>query len=255
MAPTPDRLLDSAEQLFAERGIDEVSLREITAAADANVAAVNYHYGSKEGLLLAVLERRMAQMASRRDDMLAELEYRPKPPTVQEVAGAFLYSIVALLHEDPTPGQSYITLLARVALSSIDIRTLSGGRDIPARYLALYRRARPDLPADVAERRVAITSATVLEVLGRPLNAGRPTPLLLNLTTSALIDEVTDFIVAGLSAPRSSSPRRPSTVRPHATPLASHGEAPDGVRRPRRRGSELHGNNTAQNKRKRPDPT
>jgi len=52
---TRERLLDAAERLFAEQGFAATSLREITREADANLAAVNYHFGSKDGLLLASL--------------------------------------------------------------------------------------------------------------------------------------------------------------------------------------------------------
>ena len=56
---TRERILSAAEALFAERGFDTVSLRDITGAADANVAAVNYHFGSKDKLIDAVIEHRV----------------------------------------------------------------------------------------------------------------------------------------------------------------------------------------------------
>ena len=56
---TRTRLLDSAEQLFAERGIDATSLRAITTAAGANLASVNYHFGSKDELFREVVSRRI----------------------------------------------------------------------------------------------------------------------------------------------------------------------------------------------------
>ena len=56
---TRDRLLDTAERLFAERGIDATSLRHITAEADANLASVNYHFGTKEELVRELFARRI----------------------------------------------------------------------------------------------------------------------------------------------------------------------------------------------------
>ncbi len=58
---TKNRILDAAELLFAERGFKETSLRTITTAAGANLAAVNYHYGDKKGLIRAVLSRYLEQ--------------------------------------------------------------------------------------------------------------------------------------------------------------------------------------------------
>ena len=56
-AGTRERLLATAEELFATRGIDAVSVRDITEAAGANIAAVNYHFGSRRGLIDAIVER------------------------------------------------------------------------------------------------------------------------------------------------------------------------------------------------------
>src|SRR5512145_2556330 len=69
--PTTDtrqRLLDAAEALFARRGLAGTSVREITEAAGANLAAINYHFRSKENLYIEVFLRRMAQM---RDPVIA----------------------------------------------------------------------------------------------------------------------------------------------------------------------------------------
>jgi len=54
---TVDRILDAAEELFAERGFSETSLRMITSKAKVNLAAVNYHFGSKNALIHAVFAR------------------------------------------------------------------------------------------------------------------------------------------------------------------------------------------------------
>ena len=54
---TVERILDAAEILFAERGFAETSLRTITSAAGVNLAAVNYHFGSKKALIQAVFVR------------------------------------------------------------------------------------------------------------------------------------------------------------------------------------------------------
>lgn len=70
---TRTRLVETAERLYAERGINGVSLREIGAAAgQRNTGAVRYHFGSKQGLLEAVFEHRMVGINERREAMLAD---------------------------------------------------------------------------------------------------------------------------------------------------------------------------------------
>lgn len=75
MADTRELILDAAERLYAERGLDGVSLREITeAAGQRNNAAVHYHFGGRDGLVRALFDHRYAQLESRRAAMLAELD-------------------------------------------------------------------------------------------------------------------------------------------------------------------------------------
>src|ERR1700752_5110069 len=71
---TKGRILDAAEALFIEHGFEATSLRAITASARVNLAAVNYHFGSKEELFQAVLTRRLDPMNQERVDLLTELE-------------------------------------------------------------------------------------------------------------------------------------------------------------------------------------
>src|SRR5690349_23937924 len=81
-AVTKERILDAAEALFLEHGFEATSLRAITAAADVNLAAVNYHFGSKEELFQAVLTRRLDPMNQERVDLLDALERETAPNAV-----------------------------------------------------------------------------------------------------------------------------------------------------------------------------
>ena len=71
---TKVQILDAAEQLFADDGFAKTSLRSIVSAAGVNLAAINYHFGTKEGLIRAVLERRMNPLADERLKRLDECE-------------------------------------------------------------------------------------------------------------------------------------------------------------------------------------
>ena len=76
---TKERLLTAAEQLFAEHGFAATSLRQLTGHADVNVAAVNYHFGSKENLITEVFRRRFDELSERYQS--ASGYRRLRPPT------------------------------------------------------------------------------------------------------------------------------------------------------------------------------
>ena len=71
---TKERILDAAERLFSQRGYSGTSVRAITSAAEVNLAAANYHFGSKEELLCAVVDRRIAPITEERARLLADCE-------------------------------------------------------------------------------------------------------------------------------------------------------------------------------------
>lgn len=84
---TKERLLDAAEVAFARGGYTGMSIREVAGAAGCNVASVNYHFGSKDGLLMAMLERRIGPLNKRRLELLEGARKRAagKPIEVKEI--------------------------------------------------------------------------------------------------------------------------------------------------------------------------
>src|ERR1700681_651962 len=93
---TKTRILDVAEKLFGESGFDATSLRDITAAAHVNLAALNYHFQSKESLIDAVIERRFEPVNQRRLEMLAAAGPNP---SVEQIVEAF---VGPLFERDPS---------------------------------------------------------------------------------------------------------------------------------------------------------
>jgi AcrR family transcriptional regulator len=94
---TKSKILDVAENLFGNQGFEATSLRDITAKAQVNLAAVNYHFQSKDSLIDAVIERRIAPVNRRRLEML---DAAGPNPTVEQVAEAF---IAPVIERDPSP--------------------------------------------------------------------------------------------------------------------------------------------------------
>jgi AcrR family transcriptional regulator len=94
---TKTKILDAAEKLFAHKGFEATSLRDITAEADVNLAAVNYHFQSKDSLIDAVIARRILPINVRRMEML---DAAGPNPTVEQIVEAF---IAPLLERDILP--------------------------------------------------------------------------------------------------------------------------------------------------------
>jgi AcrR family transcriptional regulator len=98
------RLIETAERLFAERGVNGVSLREIGAeAGQRNTGAVRYHFGSKEALIDAVFRHRMETINERREAMLADLDADGRGFEVRGLAEAFLYPLSEMLGDVGRP--------------------------------------------------------------------------------------------------------------------------------------------------------
>ena len=73
---TKEKILDSAEYLFANKGLKETSVRDITSHANVHLAAVNYHFDSKDGLVRAVIERRITLLNRQRLELLDTFEHK-----------------------------------------------------------------------------------------------------------------------------------------------------------------------------------
>ena len=111
---TRDRILDAAERLFALRGIKETSLRVITAEAGANLASVNYHFGTKESLVQAVFARRLGPLNLERLKLLDQVERQSagSAPCLESVLHAFVTPALHLRHQEG--GENFMRLFGRL---------------------------------------------------------------------------------------------------------------------------------------------
>lgn len=97
---TPGLILDAAEELFAGHGYDGVSTRAITELAGVRLNLLSYHFGSKERLFQAVIDRRLEVISGRREAALASLREAGAPMTVGGILRAFMHPYVELAHGD-----------------------------------------------------------------------------------------------------------------------------------------------------------
>ena len=108
---TKDRILGAAEELFAQHGFAGTSLREVTSRADVNIAAVNYHFGSKDNLINEVFRRRMDVMSAQRLDALRDA-VELQPGLLEPVLAAFVKPALAM-SQDRHGGGAFIRVIAR----------------------------------------------------------------------------------------------------------------------------------------------
>ena len=110
---TKERILDAAELLFAELGFAETSLRQITTQAGVNLAAVNYHFGSKEGLIEAVMARRLEPLNRARLELLdrAEQEAGDKGPSLESILEAFIGPPLRMKQATGETGTNFMRLM------------------------------------------------------------------------------------------------------------------------------------------------
>ena len=150
---TKEIILDTAERLFAERSFSSVSLREITAEAGVNLAAVNYHFGSKDALLLAVFRRRAVDLNRERLNLLREAEARAGdgPAPLYDILHALVCPPIRWTQQ-PGSGQSvFIQFMGRVRTDGTpEMRNLM---DREVRPPATLRRRPSPAPCPVFPRR------------------------------------------------------------------------------------------------------
>lgn len=147
------RILDAAEELFMRHGFEGTSMRLLTAKAGVNLAAVNYHFGSKHALIEAVFRRRLDPMNAERLAALDRLEKEAADGALapEAIIRAFVGPSLRLIEDAKGGGRNFVRLLGRACTEpSREIRHLIGALHAPAmqRFKAAFERALPDMPRE-----------------------------------------------------------------------------------------------------------
>lgn len=115
MTDTKARILDVAEELFAEHGIAATSLRQIMTVAELNPASVHYHFGGKDQLVEALVARRLDPVNEERQKLLDAIEARsPEGPLpVEDVLEALFAPALRLAGQPERGGARFMRLMGR----------------------------------------------------------------------------------------------------------------------------------------------
>jgi AcrR family transcriptional regulator len=147
---TKDRILDAAERLFARDGFEATSLRAITAEAQVNLAAVNYHFQSKEALVQAVIGRRMGPLNAQRLALLDAYEAQASGVALplEQITDAFLRPIVEMVGSH---AHEFVPLVGRIYTEPGDFAARlykQQFESLAQRFVPAFMRALPDLSRD-----------------------------------------------------------------------------------------------------------
>lgn len=205
-ADTKERILDAAERLFAEHGIGATSLRAVTKDAMVNLAAIHYHFGSKEELCRAVLARRVGPVNRKRLALLDEIEAAEgeRRPALEAILHAFLHPVVDVRRSFGARGAVLSRLIGRLYAEPTElVRPLleEQFRETAERFVAALERALPALPPQEIRARFQFVVGVLTHMLsGRmqidALPGGGAEP-----SDEALLDRMSAFLAAGLRAP------------------------------------------------------
>jgi len=199
---TEQRIVETAERLFAEQGIDAVSLRAVMAAAGTNVASVHYHFGSKEALVATLVRQRSDFVADRRGALLDALEATGSV-TARGLAEAFVRPVWEMA---TGAGAHWVKLVSGIIGGNHPALAVVAEGFTPQarRFMRLLPQAVPDLAATTARFRLTQAMTLTFQVLG---DLSQTQSLLaisrVRLSKQQVFDELLDVVTAILAGPPS----------------------------------------------------
>ena len=201
---TKDKILDAAERLFATSGFEATSLRSITSAAEVNLAAIHYHFQSKDALVQAVIGRRIGPINARRAELLdnALTQACPQQPSLESILRAFLYPCFEVAYE--TKEVDLGRLMARIFSEpgEFTLRVFEEHiKRIALRFLEAIRAAVPQLNQETLLWRFFFTVGSMAHTMSmahslRALSGGICDPANIEMAVGQLVT----FTAAGLKA-------------------------------------------------------
>jgi AcrR family transcriptional regulator len=213
-ADTKTRILDAAERLFVEHGFEATSLRSLTSAAGVNLAAVNYHFGSKEELFQAVLTRRLDPMNQERIELLGRIEREAGGRTLscEKILFAMLIPALKLARDEKRGGKNFLRLLGRAYADPAPfIRHFLSDQyaGMIGRYKEAFLKALPHLSRQELTWRLHF----VMGALSYTLAGTDALKLFAEATSTTnndelLLQRLAPFLVAGLKAPAAADTRK-----------------------------------------------
>jgi AcrR family transcriptional regulator len=192
---TREQIIDVADRLFGEGGEGATSLRAITRAAGVNVAAIHYHFGGRDGLLEAVLDRYIGPLNARRLDLLEALD---PSASLEAIVDAFIRPDFELIARLRSEGRGSLVSVLGAAYSQPTplVAALLERQFAPIAeaFLPEFARRLPDLPAAELRARVELVVRLITSVFAADRLQTRPPAI------EEQVRRVVSFVAGGLSA-------------------------------------------------------
>lgn len=198
------KLLDAAEQLFADHGFEAVSVRDITQLAKTNVAAVNYHFGSRDALLGLVMMRYMVPVTEERMARLETIERKwpGKAAPLEEIIDAIVRPLVGQVKKSELSERLFYKLMGRIFSQQGDglpAQIEDQLRQVIERFTRAFAKALPSVAAEDLTWRIHFLAGGMIhmlthqDVLHRLSNGVSGTP-----TMEATLSRFIRFSAAGM---------------------------------------------------------
>jgi AcrR family transcriptional regulator len=204
---TKSRILDSTELLIAEHGPNGVSLRSIAETAGVNLAAVNYHFGSKEALIHAVFARRLGPVNVRRLAMLDEvLAANPERPELRGVLRAMVLPILETAFLPPSEGNPVQLGSLMIRLYTEPAKVVERGfneqmASTAERFVAALHQALPHVDRPTLLWRTHFCVGAIVHTMhGRAILAALSKGEIVSDNAEAALAQMLPFLEAGLRA-------------------------------------------------------
>jgi AcrR family transcriptional regulator len=195
-ADTKSRILDAAEKLFGMNGFEATSLREITTEASVNLAAINYHFQSKDSLIDAIVARRIEPVNRKR---LQLLEAAGPNPALEQILTAFMAPVMQVKTMTMVPLIGRILSNPDLFVDRVFMKHLA---PVSQRFVEALTKALPQLPASEVLWRLHFSVA----VMTHTMLWGKVYPKITNgvcdiTDRDALVERAVRFVAAGFRAP------------------------------------------------------
>ncbi|MFP6615706.1 MAG: TetR/AcrR family transcriptional regulator [Candidatus Hydrogenedentota bacterium] len=169
---TKTAIMDAAEIVMAEHGVDGASIRAIVTKAGANTAAIHYHFNSRDGLIEAMLGRHGGSVSQRRSEMFAEFDCTGRAPTTMDVVNLLVDPMIELLDQKGEAGRRFLCFIARLQFDRKNQSNRTGLHsqeerkyfpELRAQLLDIIRQACPEISETESEERLTMVLDTMLQ--------------------------------------------------------------------------------------------